>query len=185
MSNQGSVPLRNCGWPCRTSYSAVCSLPYLQRARILGCLFSIQCPQHALEQCMPRRYCLSTNSILYWAHFLLHKLFLFQPISKWSCKRVSHAIHFITLICAQTSLTTHIVLIMLNRHIIIFGFECYLILKDFLQDLTFTVHNKYPKSSQTFHISYFPCRETLILNCFIDGKSILFEILFLNKSINH
>lgn len=101
--------------------------------------------------------------------FCYTSFFLFRPNSKWSCKRVSHSVHFITHICAQASLTTHIGLILLNRHIIIFGFECYLILKDFLQDLTFTIHNKYPKSSQTFHISHFPCRETLILNCFIDS----------------
>lgn len=50
-----------------------------QRARILERLFAVQCLQHALEQCMLKRYGLSTKSICYRAHFLLYK-FLFISI---------------------------------------------------------------------------------------------------------
>lgn len=49
-----------------------------------------------------------------------------------------------------------VVFTLLNRHIIIFGFECYLILKDLLQALIFTIQNKYPQNNWTLHISYFP-----------------------------
>lgn len=71
-----------------------------------------------------------------------------------------------------------VVFTLLNRHIISFGFECYLFLKDLLQPLNFTIQNKYPPNNWTFHISYFPLWrnyivsfkkiiQALILNCFI------------------
>ena len=122
--------------------------------KIQGHLFSIQCPQNALEQCVPRRCGLNTNRIYYELNFLLPKFFFISTHLKQSCKRVHHPMHFIKHSCSQAS-PTSVVFTLLNRHIIIFGFECYLILKDLLQALIFTIQNKFPQITEHFiyHIS--------------------------------
>lgn len=160
--------------PCRVLYQICCHCEHLGlsalksygrqcRTRYRGIYF----PSNALEMlwnsvCQGDMVWTPTESTMS-SIFCCPGSFSFQLISS---NHVKESITLCILWCIVV-LRHHllsVVLTLLNRHIIIFGHECYLILKDLLQALIFTIQNKCPPNNWTFYISYFPLWRNYIVS---------------------